>query len=326
MSFFNTCCSASNLRVYNSFPTPVSDKLYDVGLKVQAANTGSNSFYFFRPYKTADFSKVICDKTYFFLWSTDHDSSNGGLFLGKGNKLDLSDFEYVGLLQITGVQIETPYLIEKDGTLMIYCHTHTSDTGNNGKQQTKLFTYSGVANELHLISTWTDLGRPLSIVGDENHTGYFNPYERETDIIGVHIAKAGLPQPIKSSISTDGGYTYSRNETIDAITGVETNYFAQLQDGRYFDFNGSQYWIGHLHPQNGYASADLFAIEKKLIIAKVTNNRFSSITQLDQIHSELILRSMPYIDLNKNKAHIYFTKNKTDLYYGIFDLNNLFNY
>ena len=326
--FFNIlAASVSNIRVGGSNPSaPVeSEDLFDVSLKLQA-NTSAipvKSFYFFYPYKTTDFSKVVCDKEYFFLFSTDHDSNLGGLFIGKGNNLDLSDFQYVGQIQIFGSQIETPRLVERNGVLFMYSHTDSNESGNNNMQQTRVHTYSGLAAELQTITTWVDGGRPLGIVGDDNHTGYFNTYPNSSvGDIGIHITRGGLPQPCASSISSDGGYTYTRlEEDIDSITGVETNYFAQLQDGRYFTYKGQQFWIGHLHPQSNIVTTGIWKVEKKIIIAKTTNAYFSSITQKRQIYPDLMLRSSPYIvgDI----AYVYFTKLKTDLYVGKYDLRNL---
>jgi len=321
--FFNILAASSNISAGNTNPIESAD-MYNIGLKAQASmSVDFDSFYFFLPYKTSDFTKVNCDKQYFFLWSTDHSTGAGGLFLGKGNNLDLSDFSYVGQIQITGSQIETPYLVERNGVLFMYSHTDASAIGNDSRQQTWVHTYSGAAEELHLINTWNFEGRPLGIIGSENHTGYFNAYPNSSlGDIGIHITHGGLPQPVVSSRSIDGGYNYTRLENpIDSSTGTEPNYFAQLQDGRYFTYKGQQFWLGHLHPKLGYQGASIWAMEKKIIIAKVTGAEFSSVTQKRQIYPELMLRSMPYIV--GDMAHVYFTRLKGDLYYGKYDLRNL---
>src|SRR5690606_13724923 len=69
-----------------------------------------NSIYWFRPYLSSEFPEITCDKTYLFLYSTDHDSGGGGggIYWGKGNNLDCSDFEELGLI-IEGYQAETPF-------------------------------------------------------------------------------------------------------------------------------------------------------------------------------------------------------------------------
>lgn len=317
--FFNMLYDAAGATASN--PVPVSANLYDAGLKLQAINYSPNSWYFFRPYLTADFSSVVCDKTYFFLYSTDHDASTGGgIWWGKANNLDLSDFVEVGQVVSGGDQEETPFLMQIGSTLSLYYHTTTTEAGNGSKQQTRLITSVG-GNQLHLNS-WTDQGRPLGIVADENHTGYPLPYQRENDIILTHIGKGGLPQPWKTSVSTDGGLTYSRNETVDVITGIETGYFAQLSEGIYFTFQGQQFWIGQVHPET--TTGGIHAIEKKIIIAKVTATEFSSVTQLDNIHPDLVLRTQAFIE--GTTAHIYFTKLKSDLYYAKYDLNNLYQW
>lgn len=318
--FFNSLKRRSN-------PTPVSAELFDVERKLTAGVEVSSSalgFYFFRPYLVANFSTINYDTKYFFVWSTDHGS--GKMFVGKGNNLDLSDFVDLGQINIFGNQIETPFLMERNGKLLFYCHTDSGEIGNDSKQQTQLYTYQGAANELQLIPEvdWLGGTRPFGIVGDENHTGYGNFYERENDILAFHLTYGGLPQMVASSISTDGGYTYTRLESpVDLITGVEENYYAQLQDGRYFDWKGKQFFLGHIHPQLGYAGASLVAVEKKMIVAETTNTRYSSVTQKAQIYPDLMLRSMPFVDVENGISHHYFTKGRDHLYYGKYDLNNL---
>ncbi|SOC79817.1 hypothetical protein SAMN06296241_1354 [Salinimicrobium sediminis] len=319
--FFSALMGASG--VVNSTPDPVSPDIYDYSLRLNASNLATNSFYFFRPYRTANYSAVVNDKDFFFLYSRDHDSGNpppGGLYWGKGNNLDLSDFEEGGLI-LDGNQAETPILLQLGNTLFLYYHTDTSETGNNGKQQTRLVTSPG-GNLLHL-NTWTDEGRPLGIVGTNDHTGYFHPYQRTNDIIGTHITKGGLPQPWETSISTDGGYTYTRHEVIDVITGTETGYFAQLSDGQYFEKYNQWWWIGTIHPE---ADSAIFDADKKLILAKASKLG-GTLTQQAILNggAENLRHSVRVWD-DSNIAQIYVTNPKTSLYHAKYDLRNLQQY
>lgn len=294
-------------------------EIYEADSKLSAGlDTVEDGFYFFRAYLTSNFSNVVNDKNFFFLYSTHHSTTGGGIYWGKGNDLELSDFVEGGLI-VSGDQAETPSLIEIGGTLFLYYHTDSTETGNNSKQQSRLITSPGGA-ELHLM-TWTDQGRPLGIVGDENHTGYLKVYERGiNDYVGTHIGKAGLPQPWKRSVSTDG-LTYTREADIDTTTGIETGYFNKPSEGTYFDYNGDQWWIGTIQPTDSSFGAD-----KKMILAK-SDELFGAVTQKSVLFNENIFNVMSaYIE--GDIAHIYFIKQKSALWHGKFDLtqiNNLLN-
>lgn len=294
-------------------------------LRLTGADTQLDSLYWFIGYKSVDFPEVVCDKDYFFIYSTDHSSLTGAAIAwGKGNNLDLSDFIEVAKINIApNYQSETPQLIRipsVDGNVLhLYIHTDSPEPGNDNKQQTRLFTASG-GNELHL-NTWNDLGRPLGIVTDENHTGYFRGYERGVnDYIATHIAKGGLPQPWKQSTSTDGR-TWTRGVTVDTITGTESGYFAQLSDGLYFEKYGIQWWIGQLHPESG---SGIFDADKKIALCK-------SVTPFGELEQVKLLNAgkenlRHTLIINGDLAHIFITNPKTDLYHGTYDLTDLENY
>ena len=292
-------------------------EIYDAEIKlVQGTDTAIAGFYFFQAYKTSNFSSVVCDKDYFFLYSTHHAPADGAIYWGRGDNLDLSDFQEVAIIK-SGNQSETPYLIEIGGTLFFYYHTAGGEAGNDSKQQTRLMTSPGGA-ELHLM-TWTDQGRPLGIVGDENHTGYLKVYQRgANDYVGTHIGKSGLPQPWKISVSIDG-LTFTREADIDTITGIESGFYFKPSEGTYFDYNGEQWWIGTIQPRESS-----FKNDKKMILAK-SDELWGKVTQKDVIFQPNIFNVMSAYVVG-DIAHIYFIINKSELYYGKFDLTELANY
>lgn len=298
-------------------PQPISAEIYDLIRPLYAGtNISKSGFYFFKHYETANYQNVVCDKKYFFLYSPDHDIGASGLFWGKGDNLDLSDFVEVGLIH-DGDQSETPWYIELDGVSHLYFHTMATENGNNNKQQTRLFTYSGAAAELHLMP-FVDSGRPLGIFGDDNHTGYAKVYDISPNrVIATHIRKQGLPQPWARSVSTDRGLTFTREEDIDTVTGIETGYFFKPSIGTYFNFNGFQWFIGIIESDAGGG--------QKMIVGKSNGVDYSSITQKAVIWALDVLR-VHSVKIVGTTAYVQFTRDKNSLFQGKYDLNNLYNF
>jgi hypothetical protein len=311
------------MNAFNHANLAILGGLEDLSLRITSGQqTTLTSISWFNAYKTSEFPEVVCDKTYFFLYSTDHDAGSGGINWGKGDNLDLTDFVEVAQI-FNGYQAETPKLIrvplaENPDTevLHLFYHTNSTDPENEGIQQTRLKTSEGGA-ELHLM-TWVDRGNPLGVVTGENHTGYFMPYLRGVnDWIGVHITKGGLPQPWFFSTSTDGR-TWARGSQIDTIQGTENGYFAQLSEGKYFNYLNEQWWIGQIHPETG----GLTDADRLLIIAK-SDSDYNTISQQAILNNQdENIRYSVYIDTN-NKAHVYLTNPVSKLYHGVYDLENL---
>jgi hypothetical protein len=306
--------------------------VYDYGLALTTNEVSINSFYFITPYKAVDYPEVNCDKTYFFVYSTDHDDGAGAIWWGKGNNLDLSDFQELGLIT-TGYQSETPVLMKipttesglQTDTIFMYYHTGTDDPANTNAQETRLLTCAG--GDLHTAS-WTDRGNPLGLLEGESHTGYFRIYKRgANDYIGTHITFGGLSQEWKYSTSTDG-LTFVRGPKVDVRTSVNINYFAQPSDGMYFKYNGIQYWIGNAHPRK---NSGIFDIDRKLILTRMDNGEFGKMTELDVLNNGTVnLRHGAYIE--NGIAHIYATyptvsnSGGDQIYYGKYDLRNINQY
>ena len=289
--------------------------IYDVEEKlVSGVQTSIKGYYFFTAYLASGFPYIACDKKYFFLYSTHH--GEGEIWWGKGNNLELSDFQEVALIK-SGYQAETSVPITIGTKTGIYYHTNTTDPANNNMQKTHLMTYDGggASAALHLMN-WVEETLPISPLAGQNHLGYFRHNVTDTNIIGHHIGKGGLPQPWIRSISTDGGYTYTQDREIDVTTGIEDGYFAQLSLGKYFDYAGSQWWIGNISEQGV-----LDEFTKKMIVAKA-DSPYAEITQRAVIFPEIIMNVMG-IYLEGDTAHIYFIKNKQSLWHGKFDLTQL---
>jgi len=203
-----------------------------------------NSIYWFKPYLATEFPEVICDKKYFFLYSTDHDSTKGGIWWGKGNNLDCSDFVEIGLI-INNHQAETPFLYRfKNETEKIYLYYHTNQTeaGNNGVQRTRLMTTTG--GLLH-NTNWTDRGRPLGEQEGDNHNGYFRFWEYRGELRGVHYKSGIEPVHQKSTLSVDG-LTSTRGETFLYQNLLPSNKYFQFPFGIFFELFGQLWWLGNI--------------------------------------------------------------------------------
>lgn len=300
---------------------PVSDYRIALNLGVDTAKDG---FYYFRPYLASELPLFNCDKQYLFFYSTDHHPNVGGLYCGKGNNLDLTDFEELGLI-IEGYQAETPSVVQRPASetglaqdeIFIYYHTDSTEPGNGNMQQTRLITTVGGA-EPHLCQ-YTDRGRPLGIVGTDNHTGYFDGYRRgPNDNIALHIGRGGLPQPWHRSVSTDG-LTYTREALIETIQGIEPNFFFKPGEGTYFTYLGQRWWFGPIEPtQSAPSNID----RNHAIIAKCGPTEFDSVVQLHRV-MDTINRFKLHVE--GDVAHLYGTP-ATDLkglIYCKYDLRRL---
>jgi len=311
-----------NLFYHALLATQIGGDIENLTLRLSSVDTTLNSFYWFIGYKSEDFPEVICDRDYFFIYSTDHDSNNAGAIMwGKGNNIDLTDFVEVG--QITsGYQSETPQLIRipsADGEVLhLYFHTYRYP-GYVIDQETHVFTSAGGA-ELHNMD-WTFHPRIFGNLQGENHTGYARVYKRsDNDYLATHITKGGLPQPWFYSTSTDGR-TWTRGNQIDTISGTENGYFAQLSDGLYFEKYGQQWWIGQLHPET---NSGIFDADKKIALCKSINpyRELQQIKLLNNGEENLRHTVMKEGDI----AHIFITNPKDKIYHGTYDLTDLKNY
>lgn len=176
-----------------------------------AVDVTTDSIYWFTPYKSSDFPEITCDKDYFFLWSTDHDSGAGGIWWGKGNNLDLSDF--VEVAKITdGYQAETPFLYRFPNAtrpISLYYHTLQTNPINScspASQETNLITTTGGTLD---GATWVQETNPLGCQGTvgsitQNHVGYLRFWNLGGTLIGNHHFQGSVPLTFQRSTSSDG--------------------------------------------------------------------------------------------------------------------------
>lgn len=304
----------------------------NISLEITSGSeTVLSSISWLNAFKTSDFPNIVCDKTYFFLYSTDHENPEGSetwadvgaLMYGKGNNLDLSDFQEVGQI-LSGWQCETPYPLHVPQAICgdteefhLFYHTVQQDPVNtNSAQETRLITTAGGA-ELHNC-VFTDRGNPLEFLSGDTHTGYFIPYELSPgNYIGTHITESGLPQPWANSVSTNGR-TWTRNEAIDNYAGIEPGYFAQLSEGIYFEKYNQIWWMGQIHPENGSQG---IGDDRKLILAKATKIA-GAITQV-QLLNQGKTNVRHSVKIEGDTAHIYITNPVSKLYHATYDLKNL---
>lgn len=202
----------------------------------------------FRPYLAADFPEITCDKKYIFIYSTDHSSTAGQIWWGKGDDINCSDFAEQGIILTNAYQCESPYLMrvpEMSGgeVVCLYYHTDASDPSNSSRQQTHLITTSG--GVLH-TATWTQRGTVLG--GTEPHTGYLKLYKLgAANYKGVHLTTSGIPQNYAFSTTTNG-LTFTRGAAYNKSAFLETTQQYKITTGYMFNKYGKWWYIGNIAP------------------------------------------------------------------------------
>ena len=287
-----------------------------------------SGFLFFNAYESSKYPEVPCDKDYFFIYSTDHSNTGGKINWGKGNNLNLTDFQEVATIR-SGFQCESAILLRipsnelpDNEVLHLFFHTNSSEPENNSYQQTRLITSEG-GIALHLMD-WTDRGRPLGLESNENHTGYFYPYRiAPNNYLGTHITKGGVPQPWYFSTSTDGR-NWSRGNEYDARSFVTyTGGWVKPSYGKFFDKYNQQWWLGTL--ETAQYNEDLVDVKKQLVLAKTDGN--FQITEIVKILNYGNYTRNHSAKIEDDTAHIYIEfPSPSDIYYSAYDLRNLQSY
>ena len=289
-----------------------------IKLKLNAASLNDDSFYWFNAYKTSEFPGLTFDTDYFFLRSTNHDSNNGGIYLGKGNDLALSDYEELGLI-FDGHQAETPILYYDSNHIRpihLYYHTDASDPANGGIQKTHLKTTTG--GDL-ITSTWTQETPPLGTESGDDHLGYLNFWNNGNDLIGIHYKKAVLEpsgfigEQQYSTYNNDG--TWTRGSIVDTTSFTLPNQFAQLSFGIFFKKYNQWWWMGLTR------YAPLTNIESRVILCKAN----SSFQITERIATVYEIGGAPLMRIEDDTMHIYSSIN-AGISYATFDLEQLQNY
>ena len=246
----------SNNYTESPFPIPLVETNAVISNPVlTVADVTLDSHFYLQIYKSSEFAEITTTKDYFCIFSSAHNNSLGGVWWAECDDAKLTGFVERGLI-IDGDQSESPFLIKiptsesglTTDTLFLYYHTDTTETGNDGKQQTRLITCDG--GLLH-TATWTDRGRPLGIVGTDNHTGYLKIIKRGvSDYVGFHLTEGGGSPESYISTSTNG---LSFTRTKHLINGYEYDGMGSLTQRLVFE--GESYVIC---PLNNWEQVGIF--------------------------------------------------------------------
>lgn len=299
---------------------PSIDDVSTPTLVVPIADITTTSVYWFRAYKSSDFSSVMTFTTdYFFLWSTDHDAGDGGVYWGSGNSLDCSDFIEEGLI-IDGYQAETPFPLIADSKFLLFYHTiGTNPINSPAIQQTNLITATtGVLDS----ATWTQQTNPLGNQTGDAHTGYFRAWQQDNGVYkGTHF-KVGSNLPVTlptiqySTLSSDG-LTGTRGDTVNLTNAVPSGYYWSPSFGEFFKLYDKWWWLGTLNDDTtGGADALLAIFEAN---SDFTLNRFVSVLNGGTTGRTWAI----YPDLDAKVAHCYQNNKLVGVYYTTFNLAQL---
>ena len=235
----------------------------DIETPVEVLEIGTDitptSLYWLRPHLASDFPSVTCDKTYFWVYGSDHDIGSGGIYWGKGNNLDMSDFEELGLI-ISGDQAETPFADFYTGTtnpFHLYYHVDAGAPGSGGVQRTRVITTTG--GLLH-TATYTASAGVLGAETGDQHLGYMKYWDVNGVKKAIHYKTgASLPDNIgtwqKSVIASDG-FSATRGDLYDVTNGMTEGYRSLPTFGWFFYEYNRWWWIGIKKPVEDWEKWD----------------------------------------------------------------------
>jgi hypothetical protein len=274
-------------------------------------DTTSDSVYWFNAYKASEFPELTVDKDYIFLWSTDHDNGPGGIWIGKGDNLDLSDFIEVAQL-FTGSQAETPFLYRDAGAarpILLYYHIAAGDCPG---QNTRLKTTAGGAID---SLTFTDETQPIGCQGTvdgvtQNHTGYMRFYDIDGQRIANHYLNGSIPPTYQRS-NANNLYAFSNINTFTQYNPfLDSGRTYHLSWGAHFNFNGVDYmFINSIDLTDNFSAGNnptglvhLVKVNSSLEITELVADITTTEDQGFQI----------YVDLPNMKAHFYRQSGRVD--------------
>lgn len=312
--------------------TAVGELIYDTDIHPTASipnqqldftPTALDSLYWPQIYKSSDWIEFSTTKPYFTIYSSDHSTTGGGVAWGECDDMFGNGFIERGLI-VSGNQAETPWLVRVPSSIsgiteevFLYYHTSSGESGNDGKQQTRLITTSGGA-ALHLCE-FTDRGRPLGIFNDDVHTGYCRVrINSNNKLIAQHLTVGGSNPKFYTSISNDGlMFTRLINTTSLLVDGM--NYFKN--EISVFMWNGNVYGFIGIR----------FGGLTKIGIAKLDDNFLPESIVLESIDNKYYdIRAMT-VNIEENIAYIKFKGGSNTyrfepyyiLQYNLNEINNL---
>lgn len=316
-----------------SAETDIISGLQDKGVKLYGSvDVSPTIFFWFRPYLASDFPEIVCDKKYFFLYSTNHAGETedyyGGVWWGKGDNLDLSDFVEVAQVLPSEYQIETPFLIRipeaecgDSEVLHLFFHPNQSWPGES-YQETRLYTSVGGFTLDNV--TWTDNGTVLGLEAGETHTGYCKVYKNGvSDYTAIHLTKGGqTPQPFYTSFSADGR-NWTRGDAINTQLGLaDLDWEYKSPNGQFFSLYGKNWFIGAFQDITLDTIPYGRTLSMQCVLTSVDDiDRFKSDGLLEIIDDSLWINWDVYIE--NGWAYCYGMNTVSQLTYGRYDLRNL---
>lgn len=292
-------------------------------LVVPIANLTATSVYWFRAYPTSMLPNMTWTTDYFFLWSTDHDAGDGGVWWGRGNNLDCSDFEEASATPIIdGYQAETPkpyYFAGETRPTYLYYHTiGTNPINSPSIQQTNLITTA--SGELH-SATWTQESNPLGNQVGDAHTGYLNFWEQDNgDLKGTHF-KVGSSLPTlptyQYSVLASDGLSATRGDTFDGTDLMPSGFYWSPSFGEFFKLYDKWWWLGTLNSTTTGGAGAVLAIYE-------ANPDFTLKRLISVLNGGTTGRTWAiYPDLDGKVAHCYQNNKTVGVYYTTFNLAQL---
>ena len=206
---------------------------------------------------------------YYMLYSTDHDSGDGGIGLAYADSplgpfiADLDNPIFVDTADIgigTAEQCETPAVIWNPDTQLFHLYYHIAHAPSGSQQRTRVvttpdfLTFSAPDYALQITAT------PVVYPGGAHHTGYFSPFLMGNSWFGYSIITAGDYGSSAMWFSQDGldwtldprpmGWSSQMFDSVD--DKLSTNGFRVLQiNGRMWVLTGSAVF------QSGVVNADI---------------------------------------------------------------------
>lgn len=292
---------------------------------------------FVQPYIASEWPEIPCDKTYFFLMSTDHGRplpKQDRSVWGKGNNLDLSDYEDIGVLNLspeTTELEETCSLLRfpsQDNVINIYYQVaHERGISVNNEAETRCqYTDGGLLHE----DIWTKPD-PINVLGEDlpqDHTGYLKIWNIEGVLKGTHYKEQSLPSFITGSVqvsTTVNGLDWTRGHLIDLDSAADEGRFFFPSYGEYFKMYGQWWWIGTDQAKVG---SSLTSATRGLVLCR-SNESLELTEQIMRLDNGVFAVESwhPKKFPNENIIHLYGTNiNEGTTKYMTLDLQFLINY
>jgi len=216
--------------------------LGDRGAVWHVSQVTDTSLYWPQVFKSSENTWATTTKDYFVIYSTDHDTTTGGIYWGEMDSPFFTGFVERGLI-FSGTQSETPSAIyvpvnESSITDTVFIYFHR----DGDPQQTSLITSSG--GILH-ESTWSDRGYAFNIAPGDSHLGYARIYKRGiNDYVAHHIINTNGEASVAFASDPSGKFIRQYLADRSSFLNMPIDSRVTLQTTHPFNHNGVQYAIG----------------------------------------------------------------------------------